>query len=394
MKIRSSAPGRICLFGEHQDYLGFPVIAAAIDLRITIEGEVSEGDSLHLELPDLKKTLAFCSTHIEYTNSKDYLKSVVNVLKKKELYKPKTIHAKVKGNVPMAAGTSSSAALSVAWTGFLLEASGNASYIDNPRAVAELAYLAEVEEFNESGGRMDQYTAAIGGIVYLDFYEGMKSEPLPVVLKEFVLGDSLQPKDTQKTLKRVRTAQEEAFKELGKHMSFKDNFHVTYEEVEPIFTNTSKKCAKKQAFEMMSLTGEKDLPCERVGVPPHFNKIPSDILPYLRAALMNHQITDQAKGELLKESPDIRRISRLMNEHHGFLRDDLGVSTPKIERMIERAMAAGALASKINGSGEGGCMFAFCPGKQEEVAEAIKEAGGKPYIINIGNGLKMGRVPL
>ncbi len=347
------------MFGEHQDYLGFPVIAAAIDLRIFIEGEVSEGDSLHLELPDLNKTLAFCSTDLEYTDSKDYLKSVVNVLKKKELYKPKTIHAKVWGNVPMAAGTSSSAALSVAWTGFLLEASGNASYINNPRAAAELAYLAEVEEFNESGGRMDQYTAAIGGIVYLDFYDGMKSEPLPVVLKEFVLGDSLQPKDTQKTLKRVRTAQEEAFKELAKHMSFRDNFHVTYEEAEPFF-----------------------------------NSIPSGILPYLRAALMNHQITDQAKGELLKESPDIRRISRLMNEHHRFLRDGLGVSTPKIERMIEKAIAAGALAGKINGSGEGGCMFAFCPGKQEEVAEAIKEAGGKPYIINIGKGLEREKTPL
>ena len=28
----SFAPGRVCLFGEHQDYLGFPVIAAAIPL--------------------------------------------------------------------------------------------------------------------------------------------------------------------------------------------------------------------------------------------------------------------------------------------------------------------------------------------------------------------------
>ena len=28
----SFAPGRVCLFGEHQDYLGLPVIAAAIPL--------------------------------------------------------------------------------------------------------------------------------------------------------------------------------------------------------------------------------------------------------------------------------------------------------------------------------------------------------------------------
>jgi galactokinase len=34
-----STPGRICLFGEHQDYLGLPVIAMAISLRATIRGD-------------------------------------------------------------------------------------------------------------------------------------------------------------------------------------------------------------------------------------------------------------------------------------------------------------------------------------------------------------------
>jgi galactokinase len=356
MRIKSSAPGRICLFGEHQDYLGFPVIAAAIDLRVTIEGEVSKGDFLHLELPDLKKTLEFPSTRIEYTEPKDYLKSVINVLKKKKLYKPGTIHVNVKGNVPIQAGTSSSAALSVAWTGFLLKASGNhaSAYLDKPSAVAELAYMAEVEEFNESGGRMDQYTAAIGGIVYLDFYQQMTATPLPMAIKEFVLGDSHQPKDTQKTLKRVRTAQEEAFLELSKHMAFKDSFYITDEIVEPFLY-----------------------------------KIPAEKQSFLRAALMNHKITDQARDELIKKNPNIQRISHLMNRHHAILRDDLKVSTPKIETMIEKSMEAGALAAKINGSGEGGCMFAFCPGKQEAVADAIKKAGGTPYIINIGKGLEV-----
>ncbi len=32
--IRVTAPGRICLFGEHQDFLGLPVIACAIELGI------------------------------------------------------------------------------------------------------------------------------------------------------------------------------------------------------------------------------------------------------------------------------------------------------------------------------------------------------------------------
>ena len=39
----SFAPGRVCLFGEHQDYLGLPVIAAAIPLgcRLVVEPQNS-----------------------------------------------------------------------------------------------------------------------------------------------------------------------------------------------------------------------------------------------------------------------------------------------------------------------------------------------------------------
>jgi len=364
-KIKSSAPGRICLFGEHQDYLGFPVIAAAIDLRMTIEGDAVAGaDRLLLELPDINRTLDFTSDNIQYADNKDYLKSSVNVLKKKGLYAAQTIHARFRGNVPIQAGTSSSAALSVAWNGFLLQAAAGlgidvSSILNNAADVAELAFKAEVEEFNESGGRMDQYSSAIGGIVYLDFYQGMTASPLPVFngVKEFVLGDSLQPKDTQKTLKRVRTAQEEGFKQLARFLPFDDAFHVRYDAAEPFF-----------------------------------NRIEAQTRPYLTAALKNRQITEQARKELCIPQPDIKRIAQLMNDHQDQLREGLNVSTAKIDGMIAEALAAGALAGKINGSGEGGCMFAFCPGKQEETAEAVKRAGGVPYIINIGKGLEVATV--
>jgi galactokinase len=362
ININSSAPGRICLFGEHQDYLGFPVIAAAIDLRMTIDGEISvdDGDFLFLELPDIHKALEFGSENIHYHQTKDYLKSTVNVLKRKGLYTPGTIGARFQGNVPIQAGTSSSAALSVAWAGFLLRASAEAGkdvshFLNDPAAVAELAYLAEVTEFNESGGRMDQYASALGGIVYLDFQGEMTHESLPLTsaVKEFVLGDSRQPKDTQKTLKRVRTAQEEGFKQLASVMKFSQPFDVMFGDAEPFFPSIS-----------------------------------TEIRPYLHAALMNHRITNLARQALASDTPDVQKIADLMNRHQRELRDGLKISTSRIDTMIDAAMNAGALAGKINGSGEGGCMFAFCPGKQHEVAEAIERAGGVPYIINIGEGLR------
>ncbi len=38
----ASAPGRVCLFGEHQDYLDLPVIPCAISRRMTISGHRSD----------------------------------------------------------------------------------------------------------------------------------------------------------------------------------------------------------------------------------------------------------------------------------------------------------------------------------------------------------------
>ena len=51
----SKAPARICLFGDHQDYLGLPVIACAIDKYITVEGKPNHSNFLNFNLKDLKK---------------------------------------------------------------------------------------------------------------------------------------------------------------------------------------------------------------------------------------------------------------------------------------------------------------------------------------------------
>ncbi|HET6456856.1 MAG TPA: GHMP kinase, partial [Armatimonadota bacterium] len=53
---------------------------------------------------------------------------------------------------------------------------------------------------------------------------------------------------------------------------------------------------------------------------------------------------------------------------------------------LEAALGAGALGGKINGSGGGGCMFAYAPGKEDAVAEAIESAGGKAHRIKVDAG--------
>lgn len=75
-----------------------------------------------------------------------------------------------------------------------------------------------------------------------------------------------------------------------------------------------------------------------------------------------------------------------MNEHHIVLSGVLGISTIKIDGMIKAAIDSGAYGGKINGSGGGGCMFAYAPEDPERVKSAIENAGGEAYIIQADSG--------
>jgi galactokinase len=86
---------------------------------------------------------------------------------------------------------------------------------------------------------------------------------------------------------------------------------------------------------------------------------------------------------------DNRHLGDLLNRHQTNLRDAKRVSTPKIDAMIEAALKAGALGAKINGSGGGGCMFAYAPTNPEAVVEAVERQGGSAYIITIDEGTRV-----
>ncbi len=52
-KIISKAPGRVCLFGDHQDYLGLPIIATTINKEITIEANKNSTEEFKIFKKDL-----------------------------------------------------------------------------------------------------------------------------------------------------------------------------------------------------------------------------------------------------------------------------------------------------------------------------------------------------
>jgi galactokinase len=106
----------------------------------------------------------------------------------------------------------------------------------------------------------------------------------------------------------------------------------------------------------------------------------------MKGTVQNRNLLKQSLSELEKDEPNHELIGNLLTEHHLVLRDVLGVSTPKIESMLNASLQAGALGGKINGSGGGGCMFSYAPDHPEKVAEAIVKVGGKAYVVHIDDG--------
>jgi galactokinase len=159
MKI--STPGRICFFGEHQDYLGLPVIAAAISRRISIDGAYRNDDQIILHLPDLDEKIEFSLKEtFPYIIQRDYFRSTINILKRKGLVFSKGFECVIHGNIPINSGTSSSSALIVSWAHFLDKMSDNPADFSQ-KELGEIAYAAEVLEFGEPGGMIIQQRSAM-----------------------------------------------------------------------------------------------------------------------------------------------------------------------------------------------------------------------------------------
>ena len=354
MSLTVSAPGRICLFGEHQDYLGLPVIAAAISLRIGVEGHWIDPPVVRVSLPDLGTSTEIpLDAPLSYGVARDYLRSTVNVLRRNGHTWSRGVEAEFRGTIPINAGTSSSSAMVVAWATFLAAMSDQRTIL-TPERAADLAWQAEVEEFREPGGKMDHYSTALGGVVHLAFVPGVVPTRLRPALGAFVLGNSNEPKDTTRILATVKDRVLDLSARLRRELG---GFDLGG-------------CQRSEVSSLHSILDRRELAL-------------------IDGTLRNRDITIEARSLLEWTAPDGAAIGTLMNEHQSVLRDVLGISTPKIDDMIEGALAAGALGAKINGSGGGGCMFAYAPDRPERVAEAIREAGGTAIAIRVDRGVQL-----
>jgi len=374
---RVSTPGRICLFGEHQDYLDLPVISAAISLRLSIDASARADTIVRIDAPDISKDFTFdiaqaaggngvsqtpCPTGAANqtgaasptgpTGWRRFLLGGVKVLASRGYTFSRGLDCTMRGTIPIRGGTSSSSAMVVSWLNLLARASDQGMPL-TPEECALTAWQAEVVESGGVGGKMDQYATAVGGLLFQEFSPATRVEPLPAALGTFVLGDSLAQKDTQGILARVKD------RVLG--------IVRTARAEHPGFTLGSVALADVDHLLSSHTAEERTL---------------------IRATLRNRDITREGYDLLRGIEPAAGELGAMLDEQHSILAGTLAISTGKIDAMVRAALAAGAAGCKINGSGGGGCMFAYAPDAAEAVAAAIAREGGRPYIITVDEGTR------
>ncbi|MBI3019378.1 MAG: GHMP kinase [Deltaproteobacteria bacterium] len=347
-----SAPGRICLFGEHSDYIGLPVITMAMNLRLTISAFPRRDKKFQIIMPDIEQEELFTpSAPIRYAKERDYLRAAVNVLKRRGFQFPKGYDFFMRSQIPINSGASSSSAMVVAWLKMLLSLQ-NHEIEFNPIEIAKLAFETEVLEFKEAGGRMDHFAISMGELIYLENHKTTDICFLGDGIQGIVLGDSLQRKETVQNLKINKQDVFAGLKAIKKKIKKFDVEKTSVKEILKYFSPKAEPLRKAIA------------------------------------TLKNRDITHEALREfVMRPFQNLEKIGKLMSQHHLRLRNDLKISTPKIERMIEASLSAGALGAKIHGSGLGGTMIAYAPGREKQVVKGIEREGGKPYLIYQDRGI-------
>lgn len=360
--IRVRAPGRITLSGEHQDYLGFPVLTLAISRYIYLEAERIPESFFQIELPNINHFLEIPlkNKELEYSNKRDYLRSGYNIFLRKGACFNKGYRIRIIGDIPINAGVASSSALVITWLFFMNLISD--LKLSNFQLANE-GYNAEVNEFQEAGGMMDHFNSVYGKLIYL---EASNPKPNPLnfdpQLTGIVLGDSMECKNTVDDLIRVKSKSITVFNELKKVMPEFNQYTTQLDELNQILPNI-----KKQSQKLL------------VG-----NIINRDITYQMKKLFFNNLNVSSSR----KNFNFYQKLGELLNLHQKQLRENIQISTKKIDLMIKSCIESGAYGGKINGSGFGGTMFAIMPGNEQKLISAIEEAGGKGSIIQTSNGVE------
>ena len=339
------APGRVNLIGEHTDYNDGFVLPMAIDYDIRIAARARPDRTVRLYSADLDKHDTFSLDDVRRVGDKptwaDYVRGVADVLQR-EGYTLRGMDAVISGNVPRAAGLSSSAAMELA----AITAFRRLSALDlNPVRAALLGQRAENEFVGMRCGIMDQFISSLGKADHALLIDCRSLDyelvPMPAGARVVVTDSAIRRGLVDSAYNERRAQCEEGARLMGV------------------------KALRDVSVEMFEAHQAR--------------------LPAVTARRCKHVVTEDQRTldsvEALKRG-DLAAFGKLMNASHASMRDGFEITTPDIDTLVEiQQNMPGCFGARMTGGGFGGCTVALV---QDGAVPAVVEAIEAQYPARTG----------
>lgn len=344
------APGRVNLIGEHTDYNDGFVLPVAIDKCIAIAARKRDDQTVILHSLDFNSTVEFTLDAIQRSSGvemwSNYIKGVAYLLQEAG-YKLSPCEAVITGDIPIAAGLSSSAALEVASALMFLTLSD----IEMDKTeVALLCQRAENQFVGVNCGIMDQFISVMGQRDHALFLDcrSLDFDLVPLHLKDIapVLESEfgIRNDDVKIIVCNTKVKRELAGSEYNKRRAECERGVDILKRFLPDIT----------ALRDVSIEDFNKYADHRV-----LRANPQYLLPPVTRKRCRYVIAENARVlasiEALRAG-NLARFGDLMRASHAGLRDEYEVSSPELDAMVEIALSVdGVIGARMTGAGFGGC---------------------------------------
>jgi len=325
-KVRTWAPGRVNIIGEHTDYNGGYVLPIAIGRRIYAAATPTRDNNITLCSGNLKGEVVFSATSIKPSGDwGDYPKGVMAKLLQRD-HPISGFNAFFLGDLPMGVGVSSSAAMEVVVC-FLLQRLFGFSI--PPEESALLCQQAEHEFAGTKCGIMDQFISVAGSSGNALFLDCGTLEHRHVPLR------------------------------LGDHIIVACDSRVERGLVDSEYNRRRAEC-EQGAKALAEKFGDIRALCD--ATPAQLEQCSKDMSDTIFRRC-RHAVTENARvlaSVQAMERNDLEKLGELMNESHDSLRDDYEVSCDELDLLVDAARGVhGVLGSRLTGAGFGGSTISL-----------------------------------